>query len=50
METGVSAAKSKELVVGAVFDDAAMAENEDLIGVTDGGESMSDDEAGAAFE
>jgi hypothetical protein len=50
VETGVNAAKGEEMVMGAVFDDTAVAENEDLIGVADGGEAMSDDKAGAAFE
>ncbi len=50
VEVGVGAAFGEELVVGAAFDDVAVVEHKDHVGVADGGEAMGDDEAGAAFE
>lgn len=47
-EAGVEAVEGEEFVMGAAFDDFAMAENEDEIGVSDGAEAMGYDEAGAA--
>lgn len=40
---------SHEFVVGAAFDDLAMVEDHDDVGVLNGGESVSDDEDGASF-
>ena len=50
VETEVGAAESEELLVVAVFDDTAAAENQDLIRVANSGEAMSNDEAGPALE
>ncbi len=36
-----------ELLVGALFDEAAVVEHEDEIGLSNGGEPVGDDEAGA---
>ena len=50
VETEVGPAESEELFVVAVFDDAPVAENQDLIRVANCRETMSDNEAGAALE
>ena len=50
METEVGPAESEELFVVAVFDDAPVAENQNLIRVANCRETMSDNEAGAALE
>lgn len=47
-EIGVAAAVGHELVVGAGFDDAAVFDHGDEVGVADGAEAVGDDEAGAA--
>src|SRR5258708_40292598 len=39
----------EELLVGAFFDDFAVVDDEDLVGVADGGEAVGDDEGGAAL-
>ena len=45
----VSAIACDEFVVGAAFDDFPLAEDEDGVGVADGGKAVGDDETGAAF-
>lgn len=50
VEVGISAAEGDQFVVGPAFDDRAGLEDEDAVGVADGGETMGDDEAGATFE
>ena len=50
MQLGVAAGAGDELVVGAAFDDAPGFEDEDDVGVADGGEPVGDDDGGAAFE
>jgi hypothetical protein len=47
-EAGVEAVEGEQLVMGAAFDDFAVAQDEDEVGVADGAEAMGDDEAGAA--
>jgi hypothetical protein len=49
VEVGVGAVGGQELVVGAVFDDVAVFHDEDEVGVSDGGQTVSDDEAGAVL-
>ena len=46
-EAGVAAAGGAEGVVGALFEDAAMVEDDDVIGLADGGEAVGNDEDGA---
>src|SRR6476659_3204966 len=48
-EGGVAAAAGQELVVGATLDDLAAVEDEDLVGVADGGEPVGDGHRGAAL-
>lgn len=48
MEVGVVAAAGDELVVSTLFDDAAVLDDEDAVGVADGGNAMGDEEGGAA--
>ena len=50
VELFVDSALGEELVVGAAFGDATMAQYENLMRMADGGKAMSDDEAGALFE
>ncbi len=45
----VGPALGDELIVAAAFDDATVVDDEDAVGVADGGKTMSDDEAGAAL-
>lgn len=47
MDGSVFAVEFDELVVGALFDDASVLQNENAIGVTNGGETMGDGEDGA---
>src|SRR6476659_5600833 len=49
-EAGVNAAVGHQLVVGAAFEDTAFFQDQDLVGVADGGEAVGDDEAGPAGE
>lgn len=49
VELVVGAVLSHEFVVGAAFDDLAVVEDHDDVGVLDSGESVSDDEDGASF-
>mgnify|MGYP006179948009 CR=1 FL=1 len=44
---GVKAALAQQLGVGAAFGDPALVENDDLVGVDDGGEAVGDDDGGA---
>ena len=46
-EFGVAATEGEEFVVASAFNDPAVFEDEDLVGVADRGEAVSDDEAGA---
>ena len=45
----VAAVEAKELVVSALFKNAAMVEYDDLVGIAHGGEPMGDDEGGTAL-
>ncbi len=49
-ELGVEAGAGEEFVVGAALEDAAFLQDEDEVGVADGGEAVRDDEGGAAGE
>jgi hypothetical protein len=49
IEVEVSAVELVELVVGAAFDDATVFDDEDLVGLADGGEAVGDDEGGASL-
>ena len=49
VELVVGAVLSHEFVVGAAFDDLAVVEDHDDVGVLDGRESVGDDEDGASF-
>ena len=49
VEAEVGAAQGDELVVVAVFDDASVLQDEDAVGVPDGGEAVGDDQGGAAL-
>ena len=44
-EAGVKAVPGEEVVVPSLFDDLAVADDEDQIGVSDGGKAVGDDEA-----
>ena len=44
---GVAAVEGHELGVGATFDDTAMVEDDDTVGIDDGGESVGNDDGGA---
>ena len=46
---GVAAGEGEEVVVGAVFDDFAVFEDEDAVGETDGAEAMADKDGRFAF-
>ena len=48
-ERRVSAAAPQKVRMAAAFDDAAGVQHQDLVGVDDRGEAMSDNEAGMAF-
>jgi hypothetical protein len=48
-EFGVEAAAGEEFFVAAALDDAAALEDEDFVGVADGGDPVGDDETGAVF-
>src|SRR4051794_13909422 len=48
VEAGVEVGGLEELVVVAGFGDVAVLEDDDLVGVADGGEAVGDDEGGAA--
>src|SRR5678816_3647488 len=50
IETPVDALACHELGVGAVLGEPAALEHEDLVGVTNGGETVCDDERGASLE
>ena len=50
VETCVDASVSQQLRVCAAFDDAAVVEHQDLIGASNGAESMGDDEGRASFQ
>src|SRR5580704_8002226 len=50
VEAVVDAALGEQLLMGALFAEAAFVEDEDAVGVLDGAESMRDDERGAAAE
>ena len=47
MEPGVRAALLHEVGVAALLDDAAVLEDEDAVGVAQGGEAVSDEDDGA---
>src|SRR3954451_20402219 len=49
VEAGVEAGQGEELFVAAGFGYVAVLEDDDLVGVADGGEAVGDDEGGAAF-
>lgn len=46
-ELAVVAVATDELVVGAGVDELAVTHNKNVVGVADGGESVSDNDAGA---
>ena len=50
VQSGINAVVGYQFVVRSVFDDSSMIENEDLICVADGAQSMRDDKSGAAVE
>ena len=47
-EAGVAAARIDEIIVAPLFDDSALVEDDDEVGVADGAEAVGDDEAGSA--
>jgi hypothetical protein len=49
-EAGVEAALGQEFIVLAALDDFAVVEDEDLVGVADGGQSVSYDKAGPLLQ
>ena len=49
IEFVISAFHGEELVVGAAFDDLAVFEHHDGVGVTHGGKAVRDHESGAVF-
>src|SRR5581483_8237556 len=50
VEVRVEAADGQQLVVGALLDDASALQHDDLIGITDRGQAMGDDQARTALE
>ena len=50
MKACVSAAAREKLIMRAMFDDAAVAEHNDLMCMANGGKAVSDDEVGSPFE
>src|SRR6188768_3069313 len=50
VKVGISAAPFHQAIVAAFFNDAAMIEHDDAIGVTDGAEAMGDDNRGALVQ
>lgn len=49
VQVGVEAALGEQLVVRALLDDVAVADHQDHVGVSDRGQAMRDDKAGAAL-
>ena len=47
VELVVLSPQLEELVVGTLFDDAAVVEDDDEVGIADSGEAVGDDECGA---
>jgi hypothetical protein len=50
VEVGVQAALLEQRGVGAALEDAAVVDDQDLVGLTHGREPVRDDQAGAALE
>ena len=49
VEVGVEAVLGHEFVVVAAFDDVAITDDQDYVGIFDGGETVGNDEGGSAF-
>ena len=49
IKVGVDTVFGQQLVVSAPFLDAVVVDDDDLIGVFDGGQTVGDDQAGTAF-
>ena len=50
LEARIEAIERDDLAAGAALDDAALVEDEDAVGVPDGGEMVGDDKGGSALE
>jgi hypothetical protein len=48
VQLGIQAARGQELVMGSVFADLALVDDQDLVGLADGGQPVRDNQRGAA--